>query len=185
MAVTRFPGYLTLIGRADGNGNLAERLSASDSPPAPIPFPGTLTRDALCGVASRTSLIEQLERVGRTAPSAPLSFLVVKVDGLRAFNQSAGHEAGDGALKTVASEVEQLIRATDLVGRLSGTTFGVVLQGTGATAASAVAARLSYRLNQLLGASSAVGVRVSAATGVGLHFETLPVAAMDSFGDLR
>jgi diguanylate cyclase (GGDEF)-like protein len=182
MALSRFPAHLTLIGRADATGNLAERRDDAGAPP--IPFPAARSSfDALCRVASRRALLARLETVGELAPNAPLSFLVVKVDGLRAFNESAGREAGDGALKTVAAEIRELIRATDLAGRLSGATFGIVLQGTGATAASAVAARLSHRLNQLLGAASPVGVRVSAATGLGLHFETLPVAAMDSFSE--
>ena len=183
MAVIRFPSHLTLIGRPETVGNLAERRADAEHEPIPFPTAGAFTRDSLCDVASSRGLMERLHLVGSIAPTSPLSFLAVKVDGLRALNEASGWEAGDEALKAIAEELQSLSRATDLVGRLAGAVFGVVLQGTGATAASAVAARLSFRVNQTLGPSSPVGVRISAASGTGVHCETLVIAAMDSFGD--
>jgi hypothetical protein len=56
-----------------------------------------------------------------------------------------------------------------------------VLQGTGATAAAAVQARLNFRLSRLPVMMPPLGVRVSAATGAGVNAGLLPVAATDSF----
>ena len=151
----------------------------------PIPFPtaAAFTRDSLCDVASQRGLLDRLELVGEIAPTAPLSFVVIKIDGLPALNEIAGWEAGDSVLCSIADEVRSITRPTDLVGRLSGTTFGLVLQGTGATAAAAVQARLNFRLSRLPVLTPPLGIRVSAATGTGMNANILPVAAMDSFED--
>ncbi len=129
--------------------------------------------DGATGVVTRNALLSRLEEMGELAPTAPLSFVVVKVSGLA--------QAGDEALKPIAARVRELIRATDVVGRLTGTTFGVALQGTGATAAGAVAARLTHHLNRIAELHPAVCITVSAATGTGVNAEMLPVAAMDSY----
>jgi diguanylate cyclase (GGDEF)-like protein len=118
--------------------------------------------------------LDQLETMGQLAPNAPLSFLVVKVAGLR-------HTDGDSQLRHVAARVRELVRATDTIGRLTGTAFGVALQGTGVTAAGAVAARLTHHLNRMEELHPAVCVTVSAATGTGVNAETLPIAAMETF----
>ena len=113
--------------------------------------------------------------MGELAPRAPLSsFLVVKVSGL-------GHCHGEAALKQVAARGRDLTRATDVVGRLTGTAFGIALQGTGATAAGAVAARLTHHLNRLAELSPSICITVSAASGTGINADTLHIAAMDTF----
>lgn len=119
--------------------------------------------------------------VAALAPTAPLSLVVVKVDGLSELNREFGWNAGSESLRLIACEVSNVVRATDMAGRLTGTTFGIVLQGSGATAAGAVAARLSYRVNRILPASQPVSVRVSAASGTGANADVLAIAAMESF----
>ena len=163
MSISRFPHYLRLIGPAsisEPSGPELPRLTAVETDPA-------------TGLATRTALLERLEDMGRLAPRAPLSFLVVKVAGL-------GQVGGDDPLRQIAARVRELTRATDIVGRLTGTTFGIALQGTGITAAGAVAARLTHHLNRLAELSPSICITVSAATGTGVNAETLPVAAMDT-----
>jgi len=181
--MSRSPRYLTLVGPSRAVVGLPERRYEPAPSDHPIPFPtaAAFTRDTLCDVASRRGLLDRLELVGRIAPTAPLSFIVIQVDGLAELNELAGRDAGDTALRAVADEARSMTRATDLVGHLTGSAFGIVLQGTGATAAAAVAARLGFHLAQLAVMSAPVAVRVSAATGTGVNAETLPLAAMDSF----
>ena len=132
----------------------------------------TFERDAATGLATRQALLSRLEDMGQLAPHEPLSFVVVKLGGLKNTEDDAG-------LRLVAARVRELTRGTDIVGRLTGTTFGIALQGTGATAAGAVAARLAHHLNRIAELDAAICITVSAATGTGLNAETLPVAAMD------
>jgi GGDEF domain-containing protein len=131
-------------------------------------------------VLDRRGLLESVERLGKIAPEAPLSFLIVIVDGLDAI----GEVEADLTMRLVAGRLRSLTRATDAVGKLSGSAFGVLLQGTGSTAAGAVAARLSYHVgNVLRGIHAELGVRVTAATGTGVNWPTLPVAAAESLPD--
>ena len=159
MSVSRFPAYLRLIGTA----SFMETDARTPGLPA-------IELDLATGVATRHALLERLEAMGELAPCAPLSFLVVKVTGTD----------GDEPLCHVAKRTRELIRGVDVVGRLTGTTFGIALQGTGVTAAGAVAARLTHHLNRLAELSPSICITVSAATGTGVNAETLPVAAMDT-----
>jgi GGDEF domain-containing protein len=163
MSISRFPAHLRLIGAPSFDSSAPAKAVAPD-----------VELDPVTGVATRNALLDRLEDMGRLAPTAPLSFVVVKVAGLKVAE-------GEATLRAVAARVQELTRATDIVGRLTGTTFGVALQGTGVTAAGAVAARLTHHLNRIAELHPAVCITVSAATGVGLNAETLPVAAMDSY----
>jgi diguanylate cyclase (GGDEF)-like protein len=176
MATTRFPTYLTLL------SGTASRSAAERAPVALglRPTPSSGQRDPLTGVATRQSLLEQVEIIGQLAPAAPLSFVVVRLDGLESLNRLGGWRAGDEALRTVARAIQELSRATDMVGRLSGSSFGVILQGTGATAAGAVAERLAHHIQRLPTVARPVEAAVSVATGTGINADTLPVAAIDS-----
>lgn len=180
MPTARFPAHLTLI----GSFSMPEHRSRPQEVASkPLSFPTAIARDELCDVATRHGLLDRLEVIGRIAPSAPLSFVVVRVYGLADLNAAHGREAGDDTLRAVAKELRDLTRPTDLVGRLTGSAFGLVLQGTGSTAAAAVEARVSYRLAKLDLIGLPIEVRVSAASGTGVNFEVLPLAAMDSFDD--
>ena len=178
MTVMNPPAKLTLL-----NPPARARAHARKSHATPIPFRARCHRDAGASplLAGHADLIERLSVVAALGPDAPLSFVVVKVDGLSELNRSFGWDAGSEALRAIGQEVCRVVRATDLAGRLTSTMFGIVLQGSGATAAEAVAARLSYRINRLLPGSQPVSVRVSAATGTGVNADVLPVAALESF----
>ncbi|MCC6420521.1 MAG: diguanylate cyclase [Gemmataceae bacterium] len=151
--------------------NLTLLRPATTGDRAPAPAPPRLPR-----LLSRAEVFERLETVGVLAPRAPLSFLVVRVD-----RAGAAHQL---LLQAMTRRIQELIRPTDTLGQFTGSSFAVVLQGTGATAAGAVAARLTHHLNQLAASlSSGARVEVYAATGTGLNADTLPVAALDSLDD--
>ncbi|MBA4181599.1 MAG: hypothetical protein C0506_13495 [Anaerolinea sp.] len=173
MAVIQFP--LTLKGKDTG---ASEAPRVREFTPLLAQRPRT---NALWGVPGKQALLERLEVIGALAPEAPLSFVVVRVYGLEAIQQRKDASAADALLHDVAARMRELARGTDVMGRLSSSSFGLVLQGTGATAAGAVAARLSHHLNQIAAASPPAEVRVSAATGRGMNAAMLPGAAMDSF----
>ena len=169
MALSRFPTYLRLV------GNPREERRA-DSPARIISIPAW-NRDLSTGVASRQALMDRLTTVGELAPKAPLSFVAVRIEDADELS-AAQHVA---LQKAVAVRLRELTRATDMVGRVDEDAFGVVLQGTGATAAGAVASRLAHHLNRLAELPRTAAVIVSAATGTGVNAETLAIAALDSF----
>lgn len=135
------------------------------------------------GVLPRETLLSRLAIVADLSGDAPLSFVAVKVYGLKDLHEASGWDACETTLRTVASTLGAMVRATDSVGRLNASTFGVVLQGAGSTAAGSVARRLAHRLNRMEEIAPAVEIRVGAATGTGRNAGAMPVAALAAFED--
>jgi diguanylate cyclase (GGDEF)-like protein len=78
--------------------------------------------DPLTGLANRTVLTDELERV-LPQRSGPVAVLYVDLDGFKNVNDAHGHQAGDLVLSTVAQRLSGAVRATDLVVRLGGDEF--------------------------------------------------------------
>jgi diguanylate cyclase (GGDEF)-like protein len=89
--------------------------------------------DPLTGLANRRALEERLQRaVARAADrDVSLAVLLCDVDELKAINDQSGHDAGDRALQRVAEALvgAAAARPGNLVGRLSGDEFCVVMEG--------------------------------------------------------
>jgi diguanylate cyclase (GGDEF)-like protein len=90
---------------------------------------GTAETDALTGLPGRRRLAEELERVTGLAErfGTPAALLTIDPRGLAAINEAHGRIAGDAVLRQVAASVAKLIRTTDLLARLDGGGFGLIL----------------------------------------------------------
>ncbi|MFO0394706.1 MAG: diguanylate cyclase [Lysobacteraceae bacterium] len=97
--------------------------------------------DPLTGLANRRR-VEALARPWIDDPDAPLCALMIDVDHFKRVNDRFGHDAGDEALVWLGSHLRVQARATDLVGRLGGEEFVMLLPGTTATEAAVRAERL-------------------------------------------
>ena len=131
--------------------------SASPVARAPIPLipahPGyehlTLEERAQRpGVATRNAMLERMALLEAIAPTSPLSFLLVRVEGLTALDEVDPLNTPI-VMAEVASALSRLTRPTDLVGRFENATFGVLLQGRGAGSAALISARVHHHLNAL------------------------------------
>ena len=87
--------------------------------------------DSLTGLPNRRAFDEQLARLVALAARSgePLSLLAVDVDLFKLVNDTHGHAAGDGVLKSVADALRRTGRGADLVARLGGDEFAMVLPG--------------------------------------------------------
>ncbi|WP_056446330.1 EAL domain-containing protein [Massilia sp. Root335] len=87
--------------------------------------------DALTGVANRTLLNEEVEHeiaVARRQKSR-LAVVFLDLDYFKHVNDSLGHEAGDMVLKEISARLTRTVRTIDIVGRMGGDEFVVVLCG--------------------------------------------------------
>lgn len=85
--------------------------------------------DALTGLSNRKAFYErlhiELERSLRTGNKAAILFL--DLDGFKLINDNYGHEAGDFLLKKVAGRLKDVLRETDMVARMGGDEFTLLL----------------------------------------------------------
>ena len=100
--------------------------------------------DTLTGLNNRrffdtnfSSLVEQAARKGR-----PISLMILDIDHFKRVNDTYGHEAGDQILRTFAARVRRAVRSSDLICRLGGEEFAVVMPDTDVEIASVVAERI-------------------------------------------
>ena len=87
-------------------------------------------RDPLTALPNREVFIDQLTRaLARHARSSlHLGVLFIDLDSFKQINDSIGHEAGDRLLAEVAQRLRDAVRGGDVVGRLGGDEFGILLE---------------------------------------------------------
>lgn len=110
-----------------------------------------LTRlDGLTGLYNRSTFVEltrqELARAQRQGSAT--SVLLLDLDFFKHVNDTWGHPAGDAVLKNVASVANGTVRNTDLVGRLGGEEFIILLPATSGDAARKLAEKLRANLER-------------------------------------
>lgn len=130
--------------------------------------------DGLTGVLNRRGFNKQAENMLSHAwrHHLPLTALVLDLDYFKQINDTHGHEAGDRALKLFARLLEETCRTGDLVGRLGGEEFGVLLLHNSAPAGIAFDQRLRNRLQTISMAELGFALDYSAGMAVLLPAET-------------
>jgi diguanylate cyclase (GGDEF)-like protein len=126
--------------------------------------------DALTGLFSRhrfeEELTRQLTRSARYGGGGAL--LMLDLDNFKYVNDAFGHHAGDELIRSIAGLLSMRLRGSDLISRLGGDEFGILLSGVDASEARSVATNL---LDMIRGHSSTVGdqaLRITASIGVTL-----------------
>ena len=104
--------------------------------------------DSLTGVASRGSFQHALQRAVQEAErsNGQLVLVLLDVDHFKQVNDQWGHEAGDMALQHICAILQQRLRVTDLLGRLGGEEFGLLLRHTDCAGADPLVEELRRQL---------------------------------------
>lgn len=119
-------------------------------------------RDVLTPALNRRAFVRELARVCAFAQryGSPASLVYFDLDGFKALNDADGHAAGDAALRAVAEQLISTVRESDVVGRMGGDEFAVVLvQADQATAESKAAALARAIEGAAPGLRASYGVR--------------------------
>lgn len=137
------------------------------------------THDHLTGVGNRRAweqaVLAEEARCRRYGHDAAV--LLIDLDGLKATNDTHGHEAGDVMLRAAASAASATVRPFDVVARLGGDEFAVLLSRCDATGAATLRGRLTDALDT-------AGVRASVGVGVRTPGTSLDAATVEADRDM-
>jgi len=101
--------------------------------------------DALTGLYNRGFFEEELQRHER-GRQFPISLIIADIDDLKVINDNLGHAQGDDVLQRAAKLLSSVLRADDIVARIGGDEFAVILPRTNAEQADFVLKRIEDRL---------------------------------------
>ncbi|MEM1032185.1 MAG: diguanylate cyclase [Myxococcota bacterium] len=107
------------------------------------------TRDALTGIPNRRAFMEEARAAfaHHERYASQLSLVLIDIDHFKGINDRHGHAVGDAVLKHVAGVLEgALRRPTDVLGRIGGEEFAVLLRDTDYAGATVLAERVRRRL---------------------------------------
>jgi diguanylate cyclase (GGDEF)-like protein len=127
-------------------------------------------QDSLIDLPNRRGFLRELERliarVSRYGANAAMLF--VDVDGLKSINDTFGHCTGDQALIEVATLLSSGVRKSDVVARIGGDEFGVLLENADEARARETAARLIDLIAGCEIVHEGLSLAMSVAIGVGM-----------------
>jgi two-component system cell cycle response regulator len=125
-------------------------------------------RDGLTGIFNRKALDERLvaEWAFAARHVAPLSFVLLDVDGFKSINDTHGHLAGDAVIREIAARLARAVRTEDVLGRYGGEEFVVVARDIALDRAAQLAERLRRTIGDSPIAFDAQQLSVTASFGV-------------------
>ena len=133
-----------------------EAAAVIDRADAVADLAGQALTDALTGLPNRRAWDAALERAEQD--DVPLAVVMLDLDHFKRFNDAHGHAAGDHLLKAAAAVWRDQLRGVDLLARVGGEEFGLLLSGDGAGRAAEVVWRLRRELP--IGATASAGLAI-------------------------
>jgi diguanylate cyclase (GGDEF)-like protein/PAS domain S-box-containing protein len=135
------------------------------------------THDPLTGLYNRGYFEEAIHRLD-TPYSRPVSIIVCDVDDLKLVNDTMGHDKGDDLLKAAAAAIRLPFRTSDIVARIGGDEFAIVLPNTPRDAAERAFRRIEESICQYNRSNPQLPLNIS----MGVSTSTKPeYTLMDTF----
>jgi len=102
--------------------------------------------DQLTGLYNRAFFEEELSRLSQSR-EYPITLITTDLDDLKLVNDSLGHDAGDRSLKAAAEILKQSVRGVDILARVGGDEFAVILANTSIPEGEKIAARIREKID--------------------------------------
>ena len=124
------------------------------------------TRDPLTGIWNRRAFETMCREAFLMEPDAPMSLVLIDLDKFKYVNDTYGHLVGDEVLKGVVARSQSAVRDTDILARLAGDEFVLLLPHTPPDEAFGVAERVRAAVAEPHLETSAGALPVSVSVGV-------------------
>lgn len=98
--------------------------------------------DSLTGLYNRACFEQEMQRLEISRHPVPVGIIAIDVDGLKLVNDTFGHDAGDQLLKSAASVIKSAFREEDVIARIGGDEFAILLPGSERTAVESACQRI-------------------------------------------
>lgn len=126
------------------------------------------TTDELTGLHNRRFFFVEGESMLARAIryQLPVSLLLMDVDRFKRINDNWGHAAGDRVLKLISSVIRGQVRSGDMVARLGGEEFVILLPNTGVAGTDLMARRIQEKIGKLNPAGGMEGLKITVSIGM-------------------
>ena len=138
--------------------------------------------DSLTGLPSRHAFFDNANNYVSLAKRERKTFsvMIIDLDHFKSINDRYGHPAGDAVLKLFADVVNSVARRSDIIGRLGGEEFAIVLPSTSTSEALEFSERLHHAISQAVLKYKGSAIRYTASIGLS-EYDT---ESEDSIDDL-
>ncbi len=124
--------------------------------------------DPLTQLSNRRAFFDYGEQILKQASrqQSPISLIMLDIDNFKKLNDTYGHALGDKALKALANTLKNNLRSSDIIGRLGGEEFAVLLPNSKESNAFKVAQTLRQEISQIELKQDQLSIKFTASLGL-------------------
>jgi diguanylate cyclase (GGDEF)-like protein len=126
------------------------------------------SKDELTNLYNRRAFFEQGKQLFKQARRYPqsISVMMIDIDHFKNINDNYGHAVGDSVLKAIGSLLQNTVREADILARIGGEEFAVILPQTDVEEASNLAERIRQRIEAEVIQYDTLQIKITASFGI-------------------
>jgi len=126
------------------------------------------SKDELTNLYNRRAFFEQGKQLFKQARRYPqhISVMMIDIDHFKSINDNHGHTVGDNVLKAIGGLLQNTVREADILARIGGEEFAVILPQTGVEEASTLAERIRQRIEAVDIQHDTLQIKITASFGI-------------------